>query len=428
MIEDNLITRICVRIFAWIYSFAIPIVSFIYYIYYVTQRKSLLVEWLPGTFSTEFLNSSLSGFLHYWLGFELIFLLYFQVTKSRFQSHLPPVVPSKQIRHELHNFFFCTIDKFENWLEGWFNVGHKRSTFNQIYRDNFAEWISWSFFSTSLENIRNHPEYSKEMYEMIESIEKRRNVKFHQGYNPNCECIKLTLDPVEAIPRPFVFYATIFLLSSAFNILLKLYGFEHFGSKESILNGYWSSTLEFDIQEGSPPSRISYWYYDPHSCCDSFPLKKKKERQKPIVFIHGVGGGLFCYFNFIKRLWKLDRPLFLVELPYVSMQMVEDVPTMEETVREIEEMLISRNYPKAIFVAHSLGTAVCAWMIKEARKRISAEKDNIVPSKEVYKYLSKNTVNVHMMRKLDHASFLFNTHWEDRIISSVLKCCNSRRS
>ncbi|CAG8581329.1 12608_t:CDS:2, partial [Dentiscutata erythropus] len=373
-------------------------------------------------------------------------------TKSRFQNHLPPVVPSKQLRRELIDFCFCTVDKFESWLEGWFNIGHKKSSFNQIYKENLAEWISWSFFATSLKNIRNHPEYSEEINEIIDLIEKRMNVKFRQGYNPNCECIKLTLDPVQAIPRPFIFYATIFLLSFGFNTFLKFYGFEHYGSKNNILNGYWSSTLEFDIHEGYPPSKISYWYYNPHSC---FP-SRKKGHLKPIVFIHGVGGGLFCYLNFIKKLRKLDRPLFLVELPYVSMQMVEDVPTMEETVREIEEMLVSRNYPKAVFVGHSLGTAVCAWMVKEARKRISglvlidpiifllhypnvaynfkyripqaANEDNLVPSKEVYKYLTKNNVNVHMMHKLDHSSFLFNSHWEDKIINDILKCSNSRKS
>lgn len=153
--------------------------------------------------------------------------------------------------------------------------------------------------------------------------------------------------------------------------MLKLFGFEHYGLNESILNGYWSSTLEFDIQEETsklPPSRISYWYYNPG---DTAIQKKNYQKQQPIVFIHGVGGSFWFYANFVRKLYKLNRPLFLVELPYVSMRMVEDVPTMEETVREIEEMLMSKGFSKATFVAHSLGTAVCAWIIKEARKRVS---------------------------------------------------------
>ncbi|RHZ80313.1 hypothetical protein Glove_137g71 [Diversispora epigaea] len=364
MIGNSLVARICIRIIMWIYSFLIPLSAFVYYFYYVTQRKSLLVEFFPDTFSDEIMYSSLSVFLHYWLGFELIFHLYFEVTKSRFQKKKLPVFPSKCQRAELLINVLQTIDKFDTWIEGWFNVGHKKFTFNQIYRENFAEWLAWSFFATTLEYVRDDPELSYEIELMIDGIEIKKNIKFPDGYNPNCTCIRLTLDPVKAIHRPFAFYATIFLLNSAFNFLLKIHGFKRFGSRESILNGYWSSTLEFDIQEAnskSSPPRLTYWYYEP------FHVKKN---QKPIVFIHGVTGGLFCYATFIKKLQKLDRPLFLVELPHITMQMAEDVPTMEEVVREIEIMLTKRGFHKATFVGHSMGTAVCAWIVKESRKMV----------------------------------------------------------
>lgn len=100
----------------------------------------MLVEFFPDTFSTEIIDASLFVFLHYWLGFELIFYLYFEVTKSRFQKLLTPVVPSKCVRTELFNNILQTVDKFDTWIEGWFNVGHRKSTLNQIYRENLAEW------------------------------------------------------------------------------------------------------------------------------------------------------------------------------------------------------------------------------------------------------------------------------------------------
>ncbi|GBC48764.2 alpha/beta hydrolase protein [Rhizophagus irregularis DAOM 181602=DAOM 197198] len=397
-----------------------------------------------------------------------------------------------------------TVDKFETWLEGWFNTGSKKAKFDQILRGNIEEWLAWSFFASRIEDVRQNTEYLNELYEAISFIENEKKVKFPEGYNPDVRCIRLTLDPVKAIPRPFVFYIVIFLFNYVTFVILKLFGFEHYGLNESILNGYWSSTLEFDIQEETsklPPSRISYWYYNPG---DTATKKKNYQKQQPIVFIHGVGCGLWVYGNFLKKLYKLNRPIFLVELPHVSMRMVEDVPTMEETVREIEEMLMSKGFSKATFVAHSLGTAVCAWIIKESRKCVSgcvlidpicfllhypdiaynfvyrtplaanehatylfasrelyisyyffrhfhwyqsalyvsprnmlptntyiylSEYDNIVPSSEIYKYLLKNNISVHMMRGLDHSSFLFRPDWEDRIISDVLKCCKaSRRS
>ncbi|CAG8488632.1 9312_t:CDS:2 [Diversispora eburnea] len=401
--------------------------------------------------------SSLSVFLHYWLGFELIFHLYFEVTKSRFQKKNLPVVPSKCQRAELFINVLQTVDRFDTWIEGWFNVGHKKFTFSEIYRENFAEWLAWSFFSTTLEHVRYDPELSYEIESMIDGIEIKKNIKFPEGYNPNCTCIRLTLDPVKAVHRPFIFYAVIFLLNSTFSSMLKINGFKRFGSRESI----WSSTLEFEIQEAnskSPsPPRLSYWYYEP-------PHAKKN--QKPIIFIHGVTGGLFCYATFIRKLQKLDRPLFLIELPHITMQMVEDVLTMDEVVREIEIMLSKRGFHKAIFVGHSMGTAVCAWVIKESRKIVGGlvmidpivfllhypnvaynfvyrnptaanerrvnyiyqNSSPVISIGDVHRYLVKNNINVHVMRGLDHGAYLFHSKSLNRIINDIEKCCTARKN
>ena len=53
-----------------------------------------------------------------------------------------------------------------------------------------------------------------------------------------------------------------------------------------------------------------------------------------------------------------DREIFIVELPYVSMRIVEDVPTMLETTSELCNMLAVYGHASAVFLGHSLGTAV----------------------------------------------------------------------
>ena len=53
-----------------------------------------------------------------------------------------------------------------------------------------------------------------------------------------------------------------------------------------------------------------------------------------------------------------DREIFIVELPYVSMRIVEDVPTMLETTSELCDMLAVHGHASAVFLGHSLGTAV----------------------------------------------------------------------
>lgn len=67
--------------------------------------------------------------------------------------------------------------------------------------------MAWSFFATTLENVRDDHELSYELDIMVNRVETKNKIKFPDGYNPNCSCIRLTLDPVKAIHRPFFFYA-----------------------------------------------------------------------------------------------------------------------------------------------------------------------------------------------------------------------------
>jgi|tagenome__1003787_1003787.scaffolds.fasta_scaffold20115423_1 pimeloyl-ACP methyl ester carboxylesterase len=79
-----------------------------------------------------------------------------------------------------------------------------------------------------------------------------------------------------------------------------------------------------------------------------------------IVLIPGISGGLWCYVLLIRQLLRQeeDREIFIVELPYVSMRIVEDVPTMLETTSELCNMLAVYGHASAVFLGHSLGTAV----------------------------------------------------------------------
>jgi pimeloyl-ACP methyl ester carboxylesterase len=98
---------------------------------------------------------------------------------------------------------------------------------------------------------------------------------------------------------------------------------------------------------------------------------KSTKTLTPLVFFHGIGGGLFCYLKVMYKILKLggERPIFLVELPHVSMKLLaaDMVVGMSDFVKEVEMMLHKHNYTKASFVGHSLGTIYCAWMVKYSK-------------------------------------------------------------
>lgn len=66
--------------------------------------------------------------------------------------------------------------------------------------------MAWAFWAAPLEEVAQSPAAIIELNEMIDTIEEVKKVKFTAGYNPNVECIRLSLDPVIASHRPLIYY------------------------------------------------------------------------------------------------------------------------------------------------------------------------------------------------------------------------------
>lgn len=226
--------------------------------------------------------------------------------------------------------------------------------------------------------VRQNEPWANEIEWMLSTAEDWFHVTFTKGLNPKLECIRLNLDPVQAVHRPLLMYLMLYLVTSVFNVIFlqTIWGFTHAGVMASGV--VWGGALEMfentlqslkaaivvphqkaeTSSTTATPSRdklISYWY-----------RSASTEKKSPLVFIHGIGAGVMCYAEFIHQLSHSDRPIFLVELPYVAMRMVDKVPSAEETVLEISEMLHRFGYDNAIFVSHSLGTGVASWVMNMA--------------------------------------------------------------
>jgi pimeloyl-ACP methyl ester carboxylesterase len=100
---------------------------------------------------------------------------------------------------------------------------------------------------------------------------------------------------------------------------------------------------------GSPD--LAYWYKSPSN----------PENKIPLVFIHGIGIGLVQYIHLVVALAFISRPLILIEVPYVSSQLIQtDCMTPDETFFAIRRILKTHGHPKDTFMGHSLGTMLCA--------------------------------------------------------------------
>ncbi|KAI8647761.1 Alpha/Beta hydrolase protein [Parasitella parasitica] len=317
-----------------------------------------------------------------WACLEIAFFVYFVNALQKLQQTTKPKKPLDQ-SERTSLFWNCvhTIPDLSTWAEGWFYYKNDCShpKFSEIKRENLALWFAWAFWHEHLDIVRQNKEWADEIEWMLITTEEWFHVKFAKGLNANLQCIRLSLDPLEAVHRPLIVYVGLYMITAIFNtaFLEWSWGFTH--SRATIHGIEWGGPLAFvhDVVSGIKKTvvsitsdsyarhhkkqfrlkHLSYWYRAPTDGSTT---------RTPLVFIHGIGAGVICYTEFVRQLANFDRPIFLIELPYVAMHMVDHVPTAAETVLEINEMLQTYGYENAIFVSHSLGTGVSSWILNRA--------------------------------------------------------------
>ena len=116
-------------------------------------------------------------------------------------------------------------------------------------------------------------------------------------------------------------------------------------------------------------SRVKYttYWHRPHT----------SHTKLPIVFIHGIGIGLYPYVNFLRDLNSLSGVengaaddqvgIIAIEIMPVSFRITHHALTKEVICDEIQAITKSHGFDKYVLVAHSYGTAVATYMIKSPK-------------------------------------------------------------
>ncbi|KNC99413.1 uncharacterized protein SPPG_05654 [Spizellomyces punctatus DAOM BR117] len=232
----------------------------------------------------------------------------------------------------------------------------------EVYMDNVKEWAAWAFFSKpSWKHVLESPngkQLALEGEEMIDNMAFRKGIVFQEGYNEKIRTVTISYNPVEAFPKPLLLYAVVALLEFGARCIFRMLGFQRYPAHRT------------DLAPDMPERGITYWLRMPKgNTVDARRRRKREESDLPIVFIHGLGGGLWCYLKFIGKLWwtQSARPIYLVELPHVSMRLVQSSPDPDTTVRELVAMLRRHAHDSATFIGHSLGSAYVAYMINHTK-------------------------------------------------------------
>ncbi|RHY63408.1 hypothetical protein DYB30_003977 [Aphanomyces astaci] len=225
----------------------------------------------------------------------------------------------------------------KTFVEEWFY----NTPFECLTRPDLRVLLAYIFYSKEWTELPSLDR--RDVNQMVDRLYDLTNVREppSQTSSKPTHCIRHTLDPFESTARPWLLYAVTIGMDAIMGVFLRLAGFQ----RHPLTRG------------------LRYWHRDAMTS----PVAE------PLVFVHGIGAGLMLY---LPLLWSLvtthqNRPILLVETPYVSMQLVEDVPSKKDTLVGLQAMLANHDIQRAHWMGHSLGTAICSWVCQELPHTVS---------------------------------------------------------
>ncbi|KAL8674222.1 MAG: hypothetical protein Q9168_001390 [Polycauliona sp. 1 TL-2023] len=270
------------------------------------------------------------------LFFLLVFLPRYFILQ-RDALHPPPL--SRDERQKLFRLCFHTVADPELYLTGWFK-GAPRS---EIRRENVKEFLCWSFL--------NERDYGlledEELEDYVSQVETIIGRSLPSGKG-NAKALRLTLDRVPML-HSFHFY----------RLPLKRFA-----------TVFPPRPLSLLTTHTTPARTVSYWHR-PHT----------SKSRLPVLFIHGIGIGLFTYASFLGQLNKKkdaqgdgETGVIAVEIMPISFRLTHAALDVDEMKAEILKIVLSHGWRQFVLVAHSYGSVTATHLLhdKQASRMIDS--------------------------------------------------------
>ena len=232
-------------------------------------------------------------------------------------------------------------DQLLEVIRGWFRTAPLSSRTIEPaepalrHGDVFA-FVAWSVYGRS---VQLPPAHVAEVSRIVRRIEARVGAALPAGREPGARFLSYTCDALEPCWKPLLFHVALWLL-------------------EAIFHAYIVHVARFELRTAG---QLSYWRRAPRR-------RAPMDAAAPVCFVHGIGG-LFGYVLMVRRLaathdGALLLPLFpsftVSQLPTLAAMRAH--PSHREMISSLHEMTLVEGAP--VFVAHSLGTAIVAALLK----------------------------------------------------------------
>lgn len=291
-------------------------------------------------------------------GAESLFFLFVYIPYRHYlqREAVHPSPPTREERRELFQLCDENISDPELYLQKWFLEADPK----EIKRDNVKEFMLWAFF-----NRGGSPgDDDEELEEYVVATEKLLGRPIEEGRG-KAQCLRLTLDQVEMLHRSLTWYWCVGFVDFLTYMKLLFHGF-HFHRTE-LSRFFYLFPFRFQslfTTYRSPAKYTAYWHR-PHT----------SKTKLPVVFIHGIGIGLYPYTKFLSELnsaagIESSDPdekvgIIAIEIMPVSFRICHHALDRAEMCSEIDQILLKHFGPdqKFVLVSHSYGTVITTHLL-----------------------------------------------------------------
>lgn len=231
---------------------------------------------------------------------------------------------------------------------------------NDIGRDGIKDWLSWAFFEGRIDSSNED-----ELEEYTKHFEHLLGKTFAKGYG-KAKPIRLTLDKVSLSGyRSLTWYCCVGFVDLLTYLRLCRNGYHHHRLALKDFFGLFPlRPVALTAKQTSPVKHLTYWHR-PHTA----------KNRLPVLFIHGIGIGLYPYVNFLDDLLhhvddghssqsEGQIGVIALEIMPVSFRITHAALGKEAMCAEIDIILKHHSWDECVLLGHSYGTVTATHMLQ----------------------------------------------------------------
>jgi len=314
---------------------------------------------------------ALSGTLAALLLAETAFAVFIYLphkTRLKRLAEYPPPLTSEE-REALFERCVANIPNLERYLQVWF-LG---TDISEIKRDNVRDFLLWAFFErdgggpASYVDEETSFSHEEELEGYICRVEAILGWQLPPGRGAATP-LRLTIDPIFIRYHSVIWYAIIGLVDLATHTVLRFHGFAYHSPAVRTSSTFPPTPalravpLPGVSRRVSPSSSLAYWHR-PHSSTTHLP----------VVFIHGIGIGLWPYASFFADLNPSSSGdnqigIIALEILPISARLTAPPLTRPAFIAQLNAILAahSPDWKRFVLVSHSYGSVLTTHILRDS--------------------------------------------------------------